>query len=84
MSTEKSETELAQDLDTAFAAYQRRYGRPRAMDRLRLMLMRAYEAQRVLDETTGADDHWKRIGEEARKQTDQFLGEALGTRKAAE
>lgn len=43
-------TELAQALDQAFAAYARHYGRHRAMERLRLMLARAYEAQRILDE----------------------------------
>ena len=46
-------TELAQALDAAFAAYQRKYGRGRAMERLRLMLARAYEAQRILDEANG-------------------------------
>lgn len=46
-------TELSQALDAAFAAYQRHYGRPRAMERLRLMLARAYEAQRVLEEANG-------------------------------
>ena len=46
-------TELAQALDQAFAAYARHYGRHRAMERLRLMLARGYEAQRVLDEANG-------------------------------
>ena len=54
-------TELAQALDTALAAYQRHYGRARAMERLRLMLARGYEAQRVLDEANG------RIGGETPK-----------------
>ena len=46
-------TELAQALDAALAAYQRHYGRARAMERLRLMLARGYEVQRVLDEANG-------------------------------
>ena len=54
-------TELAQALDAALAAYQRHYGRARAMERLRLMLARGYEAQRVLDEANG------RIGGETPK-----------------
>lgn len=41
---------LAQDLDAALAAYQRVYGRHRTMERLRLMLARGYEAQRIMDE----------------------------------
>ena len=44
---------LTQELDAALAAYQRHYGRGRAMERLRLMLARGYEAQRVLDEANG-------------------------------
>ena len=43
------ETELAQALDAAYAAYKRRVGRPYAMERLRNMLARDEEAQRVLD-----------------------------------
>ena len=54
-------TELAQNLDAALAAYQRLYGRARAMERLRLMLARGYEAQRILDEANG------RIGGETPK-----------------
>jgi hypothetical protein len=54
-------TELSQALDAALAAYQRHYGRARAMERLRLMLARGYEAQRVLDEANG------RIGGETPK-----------------
>lgn len=45
---------LAQDLDAALAAYQRHYGRPRTMERLRLMLARGYEAQRIMDEAIAA------------------------------
>jgi len=47
--TDITGTELAQALDAAYAAYSRFYGRGRATDRLRLMLARDYEAQRVLD-----------------------------------
>ena len=47
-------TELTQALDAAFADYQRHYGRIRATERLRLMLVRAYEAQRILDEAVAA------------------------------
>jgi hypothetical protein len=54
-------TELSQALDAALAAYQRHYGRARAMERLRLMLARGYEAQRILDEANG------RIGGETPK-----------------
>lgn len=46
------ESELAQKLDAAYADYQRRVGRPRAMERLRHMLARAEAAQRVLDAST--------------------------------
>lgn len=46
--------ELAQKLDAAFADYQRHYGRPRAMEKLRLMLARGYEAQFILDEAKAA------------------------------
>lgn len=46
-------TKLAQELDRALADYQRHYGRARAMERLRLMLARGYEAQRILDEANG-------------------------------
>ena len=45
---------LAQELDFALAAYQRHYGRARAMERLRLMLARGYEAQRILDDAKAA------------------------------
>jgi len=45
---------LTQELDAALAAYQRHYGRGRAMERLRLMLARGYEAQRVLDDAKAA------------------------------
>ena len=54
-----TDTELAQALDIAYAAYLRRVGRPRAMERLRHMLMRSYAAQQISDEATGADEHWK-------------------------
>jgi len=46
-------TELAQALDVALAAYARHYGRPQALERLRFMLARSEEAQRVLDEGSG-------------------------------
>lgn len=46
-----AETKLAQDLDTAIAAYQRHHGRPATIARLRLMVERAEAAQRVLDDT---------------------------------
>ena len=78
------ESELAQALDQAYAAYQRHYGRPRAMERLRQMLMRSYAAQKVSDEATGADDHWKRIGELAREKADEVLPPQEAPRKAAE
>jgi len=55
-------TKLAQSLDQAFAAYQHHYGRHRATERLRLMLARAYEAQRILDEANG------RIGGESKRE----------------
>ena len=42
-------TELAQHLDAAFAAYKRRVGRPQAIERLKHMLARDEEAQRVLE-----------------------------------
>ncbi len=53
MKDETTGMALAQDLDAALAAYQRHYGRHRAMERLRLMLARGYEAQRILDEANG-------------------------------
>lgn len=46
------EAELAQAMDAAVAAYQRRFGRHCTIDRLEHMLERAREAQRVMDETT--------------------------------
>jgi hypothetical protein len=61
MSDNTTGTELAGALDAAFAAYQRHYGRFRAADRLRLMLARSYEAQRLLDEANAA------VGEPVRK-----------------
>lgn len=78
------DTELAQALDQAFAAYQRKVGRPRAMERLRWMLQRGYAAQQVSDEATGADEHWKRLGEEARRQADEVLSSEDSQRRAAE
>lgn len=54
-------TELAQALDAAYSAYKRFYGRPRGMERLRLMLMRDFEAQALLDEANAA------VGEPVRK-----------------
>lgn len=64
-----AETELAQALDQAYAAYKRIVGRPRAMERLRNMLARDFAAQQVIDDANkaaGGDDHWKRLGDEAR------------------
>ena len=64
-----AETELAQALDQAYAAYKRSVGRPRGMERLRNMLARDYAAQTVIDDAkrvAGGDDNWKRIGDEAR------------------
>lgn len=40
--TDTADTELAQALDQAYAAYKRRVGRPRGMERLRLMLSRDF------------------------------------------
>jgi len=54
------------------------------MERLRQMLMRSYAAQQVSDEATGADEHWKRLGEVARKQADEVLHPSTVQRKAAE
>lgn len=54
-------TEVTQALDAALAAYQRHYGRARAIERLQLMLARAEEAQRVTDET------FERIGTVVRR-----------------
>lgn len=47
--TDTTDTELAQSLDAAYAAYKRRAGRARAIARLEHMLDRDQEAQRVLD-----------------------------------
>lgn len=47
--TDIAETELLQALEVAFAAYQRRYGRERALAKLSHMLARGQEAQRVMD-----------------------------------
>lgn len=79
-----AETELIQALDQAYTAYQRHCGRPRAMERLRQMLMRSYAAQKVSDEATGADEHWKRLGEIAREKADEVLSTQEAPRKAAE
>ena len=56
-------TELSQALDAALAAYQRHYGRARAMERLRLMLARGYEAQRTEDEAKAAEQPIARAAE---------------------
>jgi len=81
-----AETELAQALDQAYAAYKRSVGRPRGMERLRHMLARDYAAQVLIDDAkraAGGDDNWKRLGDEARA-----IGEAAGAigskREAAE
>lgn len=47
-----TETELAQKLDQAVAAYQRHFGRPRTMAKLEQMLAVRKEAQRVADTAT--------------------------------
>lgn len=44
-----AETELAQALDQAYAAYKRAVGRPQALARLQFMLQRDAEAQRILE-----------------------------------
>lgn len=41
-------TELAQHLDAAYAAYKRKVGRQHAIERLKHMLARDEEAQRIL------------------------------------
>lgn len=79
-----TESELAQALDQAYAAYQRHYGRIAAMERLRQMLLRSCAAQKVSDEATGADEHWKRLGEIAREKADEVLSTQEAPRKAAE
>ena len=79
-----AEAELVQALEQAYAAYQRHCGRPRAMERLRQMLMRSYAAQQVSDEATGADEHWKRLGEIAREKANEVLSTQVAPRKAAE
>lgn len=50
--TDIAETELAQKLDAALAAYQRHFGRPRTMAKLEHMLAARKEAQRVADTAT--------------------------------
>ena len=82
--TDITETELVQALEQAYAAYQRHCGRPRAMERLRQMLMRSYAAQQVSDEATGADDHWRRLGEIAREKAAEVLPPQEAPRQAAE
>lgn len=82
--TDIAETELAQKLDAAYADYQCRVGRPRAMERLRHMLQRGYAAQQISDEATGANEHWKRLGEEARKLADDVLSPEQALPRAAE
>lgn len=52
--TDMTGVTLAQKLDAALAEYQRHYGRHRTMERLRLMLARGYEAQRIMDESIAA------------------------------
>lgn len=43
---------LGQDLDAALAAYQRHFGRPKTLDRIRFMLDRSEQAQRVMDDAS--------------------------------
>lgn len=45
---------LTEALDAAFAAYREHYGRARADERLRLMLMRSYEAQQIAENQRAA------------------------------
>lgn len=59
--TDIVETKLAQDLDAAVGAYQRKFGRQTLIERLKHMLARAEEAQRVTDES------FERIGAVVRK-----------------
>jgi hypothetical protein len=73
-------TQLGQDVDKAFAAYRRHYGLPRAMEKLRLMLVQGFEEQMRLD-SDGSHDNWKRIGDLAREAVDAIQPPA---RKAAE
>lgn len=86
----KSDTvgpELARDLDMALAAYQRHYGAPRLMAKLRHALLRSIEAQRVLDdasEQVNGDTHWRRLGEAARKEAAEVIALADAMGKAAE
>ena len=47
-----ADTEIAQKLDAALAAYQRHFGRPRTMAKLEQMLGARKEAQRVADTAT--------------------------------
>jgi hypothetical protein len=82
--TDITDTDLQGQADRAFAAYMRRVGRPRAMEWLRTMLVNCYAAQQVSDEATGADDHWKRLGAEARKLADEVLQTEETPRRAAE
>ena len=52
MSDGTEATKLAQDLDTALAAYQRHFGRPRTMAKLEQMLAARKAAQRIADTAT--------------------------------
>lgn len=45
------ETELAQALDAAVAAYQRHHGRPATLLRLQHIIQRGEAAQRILDDS---------------------------------
>lgn len=54
-------TALAQALDQAVAAYQRHFGRPRTIEKLKHMVARAEEAQRISDDATA------RLGDPARR-----------------
>lgn len=74
-------------LEQAYADYKRAHGRPRAMAWLRHALLRDIEAQRLLDESSEAvngDSHWRRLGEEARRQAEEALALDAASRKAAE
>lgn len=87
MSDGTEDLALSQALEAAYAAYARKHGRIRAMGWLRHALLRDIEAQRVLDDASeqiNGDTHWRRLGDEARKQAADALAMADGMRKAAE
>lgn len=81
-----TDTELAQALEHAYAAYKRRVGRLYAMERLRHMLARDFAAQEIIadaNQAAGGDDNWKCLGAEARAVSDA-LSVPGSKREAAE